>query len=140
MEMTKVCTCGHLLMAPMPTGEPGDDSHDCEGCGRAWSTCLYPTGPATGSDDDQLVNGPYCAKHGRVGATIDGKCGQCYGVGRALDDRISELESQCEALAGALRFISGARYVVRTASGVFKATDVPFDDDELLLDLTEGPF
>lgn len=32
--------CGHLLMAPMPAGEPGDDSYYCEGCGTPWSLDL----------------------------------------------------------------------------------------------------
>lgn len=32
--------CGHELMPPAPAGEPGDDSHYCEGCGAAWSLDL----------------------------------------------------------------------------------------------------
>lgn len=28
--------CGHVLMAPMPAGTPGDDTYYCEGCGRDW--------------------------------------------------------------------------------------------------------
>ena len=33
----KACpACTALLMAPMPIGEPGDDTYYCEACGRDW--------------------------------------------------------------------------------------------------------
>lgn len=98
------------------------------------------TAETVGDLDDQLVNGPYCETHGRVGATIDGKCGQCYGVGRALDDRVAKLEAENALLREAIRRYHVEPYVARSAAGWVHIVNRPFDDDTYVVDLTEGPF
>lgn len=31
-------------------------------------------------DAEQCANGPWCPTHGRVGVTVDGRCGRCFGI------------------------------------------------------------